>query len=59
MSSLTSGRWKGICRRYQEMMMMMMMLIDDDDGDSDNDHDGDGQVHDQSSRISSVILELR
>ncbi len=37
----------------------MMMVIDDDDGDSDNDHDGDGQVHDQSSRISSVILELR
>jgi len=38
---------------------MMMAMLDDDDGDSDNDHDGDGQVHDQSSRISSVILELR
>ena len=37
---------------------MMMAMLDDDD-DSDNDHDGDGQVHDQSSRISSVILELR
>lgn len=37
---------------------MMMAILDDDDG-SDNDHDGDGQVHDQSSRISSVILELR